>query len=252
MPAHYQGELRGLTWGAGTPYEFSGPIGGLGLPVPRSSDQERGDRDGDVGGDDTYPRRILTFPLNIDAATPAATMQAAQALKRAWQKSPVDVALDLCLPGFPSSDEVLRFYGRPRPLDLDLTRLKSSHADALATFEALDPFGYGPEETVALVAGANVVTNAGDATTDRWTLTLNRTGAASSIDNATDDEPTLGIAAGSSTLILDGRLHTITEAGTDVFDLIQPGYGWPLLLEGDNAVTLTGATGSITFRPAYH
>lgn len=249
---HYQGAARGLTFGAGTPYEFSGPIGGLGLPVPRSGDQERGDRDGDVGGDDVLPRRILTFPLNIDAATPSAMLAAHQALKRAWRPAVADVALDLCLPGFPSSDEVLRFYGRPRGFDSDLSSLKSTHGDALLTFEALDPFGYGPEEVQALAAGANVVTNDGDATTDRWTLTLNRTGAASSIVNADDDEPGLSLEAGASTLVLDGRTHTITEAGTDVFELIQPGFGWPVLLEGDNAVTLTGATGSLVFRPAYH
>jgi len=246
----YQAEIRGLTVGAGTPFEFSGPIAGLGTPTPRTADAERGDLDGDVGGDDVLPRRILTLPLNVDAATPAALFALVADLKAAWRPSPVDVAFDLRLPGFPSSDGILRFYGRPRGLELELAAVKNAHADALLTFEALDPFGYGPEETVAL-GGATVVTNDGSAVSDRWTLALTGGGGTVTFENTNDDEPALALAGAAGTELLDGRARTITAGGTDAYAVKAPGGGWPLLVAGTNAVTLTGATGNLTFRPAW-
>lgn len=251
MPlAHWQGAIRGYTFGAGQVANFGeGGISGLGTPVPRSADQERGDRDGDVGGDDVLPRRILSIPLVLDGG-----WANLQPLKRAWRplRAPGEVALDLCVPGFPSSNETLRFYGRPRGLDADLVELKGGEIAVFATFDALDPFGYGPEETVALASGANVVNHQGDGISDRWTLELTRTGAASSLENDLDSEPGLSLAAGAETLILDGRVRTVkTAGGDDRYALVQPGSGWPVLEEGANTLTLTGGTGSLAFRPAF-
>lgn len=248
--AHWQGAIRGLTFGAGTIYGFGETgISGLGIPVPRSADQERGDRDGDVGGDDVLGRRILAIPLVLDGG-----WANLQPLKRAWRplRAPGEVALDLCIPGFPSSDETLRFYGRPRGLDPDLVELKSGEIAVFATFDALDPFGYGPEETVALAAGATIVDHQGDGISDRWILDLTRTGAATSLSNDLDSEPDLALAAGAEGLIIDGRNRTVkTVAGDDRYALVQPGSGWPVLEEGNNTLTLTGGTGDLTFRPAF-
>lgn len=242
--------IRGFTGGAATGYQIDVPgISGLGIPVPRGADQEDGDGDGDVGGDDTLPKRVLAIPVLIDADTSALTMAAVRTLKRAWRPVRVsgsEVALDLVLP-----DESLRFYGRPRGFDADLSRLKSGHADVLLGFDALDPFGYGPEVTVALASGVTVETSDGDAPSDRWSLTLTRTGAASSFDVAEDEEPGLSLEAGSSTLVLDGRAKTIVEGSTVIYP-VAPASGWPMIVDGTNTITLTGATGSLTYRPAFY
>lgn len=252
--AQWQGEIRGTTFGAGTDYQNDEPgWTGLGIPAPRTFDQPRGDLDGDVGGDDVLPRRVMNFPLEISADSSSAAMVLLQAFKAAWRPSPTDVALDLCVPGFAPSDETLRFYGRPRGLTDDLAMLKSGTIRLFAVFEALDPFGYGAEETVALPAGTpTAVTNDGDATSDRWTLELTRTGSASSIENDEDSEPGLSLVAGSSTLDLDGRARTILDAGNDAYGQLSPGSGWPILVAGTNTLTVTGASASLTFRPAYH
>lgn len=247
----WQFEIRDLTGGAGTVYHFTGPITGLGIPVPRTDgDQERGDLDGDVGGSDTLPRRILTLPVGIDGADADDAMGLFQALKAAWRPSIVDVTLDLCLPGFPTDDETLTWFGRPRGIAEDLSRLKSGWIDALLTFEALDPYGYGAETTIAL-DGTDSFDIAGDAASDRWELDAVLAAVTSmSFSNADDDEPALALTwhhPAVGTVVLDGRGHNVTNGD------LSPGYGWPVLIGGmANTLTLTGATGLLTYRPAFH
>jgi hypothetical protein len=242
--------IRGFTGGASTGFEIDVPgISGLGIPVPRGADQEDGDGDGDVGGDDSLPKRVLAIPVLIDRSSSALVVAAVRELKRAWRPVRVsgsEVALDLSLP-----DEELRFYGRPRGFDADLRALKSGHADVLLGFDALDPFGYGPEVVVPLAAGTTIVESDGDAPSRRWSLELARTGAAVSFDVDEDEEPGLSLSAGSSTLALDGRAKTITEAGTVIYP-VEPGSGWPTIVDGTNTITLTGATGTLVYRAAYH
>lgn len=244
----WQFGIRGLLGGAGTGYSFSGPIGGLGIPTPRTDgDQERGDLDGDVGGTDTLPRRIFTLPVGIDGSSSTDAMQGLSALKVAWRPSIVDLELDLCLPGFPTPDNVLTWYGRPRGFDSDLTRLKNGRIDALLTFEALDPYGYGPQETIALGEGAEGFTILGEAPTDRWELDLTPTGATITFANLDDDEPSLGLLDVAGGVLLDGHGHDVTGTAT-----LAPGYGWPVLLPDESMLALTGATGVLTYRPAYY
>lgn len=244
----WQAELRGLLIGAGTAYSFSGPIGGLGIPTPRTDgDQERGNLDGDVGGADTLPRRILTFPVGIDDTTSAGAMEVLSEIKAAWRPSVADLPLELCLPGFPTVDNVLTFFGRPRGFDVDLTRLKSARADALLTFEALDPYGYGPADTLALGEGTEGFDVEGDGPTDRWELDLTPTGGSVTFANLDDDEPALGLVDVSGGVLVDGRGHDVTGTAT-----LGAGHGWPVLLPGENTLSLTGATGLLTYRPAYH
>jgi hypothetical protein len=256
VPDYWQIGIRGETFGSAVSGLTIGPSGiqGLGLPAARFADQEDGDEDGDVGGADVLPKRVLTIPLNLDADGPGPTMALLQQVKRAWRPVRVsgsEVALDLTLPGLPGLDETLRFYGRPRGASDDLSDLKAGHAELLLTFEALDPFGYGAEETELLAAGANVFESAGDADSRRWSLTLTRTGATSSIEVAEYDEPALALEAGSSTLELDGRSRTIVE-GAEVVYPVLPGSGWPKIVEGTNTLTLTGASGTLIYRPAFH
>ena len=251
----WQGNLGNLTFGAGTDWQIDAPgITGLGIPTARTRDAERGAGHGDVGGDDVLPRRILTVPLVGFFATPGDAWTAFETdLKVAWAESIVDEALDLRLPGMPTTGR--RFYGRPRGVDEDLADLKSSTIRGLCTFEALDPFGYGDEE-FETGSGTFDVVNAGTASTDRVVLTITGNGGAPKIVNANDDGGDVTFAetlAGGAVRVVDLRAHTITDAGgTDAYDELAPGTLWTVLHPGTNSLTLTGAASvDVAFRPAF-
>lgn len=254
IAADWQGNLRSLTFGAGTDWEIDEPgISGLGIPAARTRDAERGDRHGDVGGDDVLPRRILTVPLVGSFSSPGAAWQAfEETLKLAWAESISDEALELRLPGM--TDTVRRFYGRARGLDVDLSRLKSSTVRALCTFEALDPFGYGDEVAVGPDSGTFDVDNEGTADTDRVVLTIIGNGGIPTITNADDDG--LAILFGEAvtgTRIVDVRSATVIDGSADDrYDELSPVNQWWNLRPGVNSLTLAGATSlEVVFRPAY-
>lgn len=97
------------------------------------------------------------------------------------------------------------------------------------------------------------VTVAGDRPTNHWVLTLTATATTARIDVDTDPEPPLslhGFAVGD-TLVLDGEAHTFTSQGSPLPAGIDPGSGWPRLWPGVNNITVTGATGSLAYRPVY-
>lgn len=246
----WQVELGGVTVGAGTGYVLTGPITGLGLAVPRSADSERGMSPGDVAGVDVDARRVLTIQVGVDGADAASGMAEFEVLKGAWASSPIDVALDIRLPGFASVAR--RFYGRPRGMDVELASLHTGWIDVLATFEALDPYGYGPEQTVALVDGDTVVAYPGSAPSDRYRIELTAvTGATVTLDT-TGPGPALTLVNIPVGAVLDGRTRTITTAaGVDLYSHLAPGSGWPTLTPGTNSFTLDGASGTLTYRPGY-
>jgi hypothetical protein len=252
ITADWQAELAGVTVGAGTPYEFSGPMTGLGLPAPRTADLERGLSPGDVGGQDVDARRVLTVQVSIDAPdeTAASVWALFDQLKAAWATTPVDVPFDLRLPGFDAANR--RWYGRPRGVDADVTLLRLGHIDALCTFEALDPYGYGDPVEVALVDGETPLVNPGTAPSDRWTLTADVTASPTTF-SAGGTEPPLTVEwSGDGEVLIDGRARTIVDAlGADLYPALTPGSGWPILTPGSTPVTLTGATGTLVYRPAY-
>jgi hypothetical protein len=254
--ADWQGEIRGQTFGAAQPWEIDEPgIPGLGIPVARTRVAVRVDRHGDVGGDDVLPRRILSVPLVATFASPGAAWQAFETeLKPAWAESFVDETLDLYLPGLAATGR--RYFGRARGVDVDLSRLKSSTVRALCTFEALDPLGYGPEESSGPEAGAFVVTNGGTADSDRVTLSIIGNGGSPRLVNASDssndvsfDEP-LGAA---DVRVVDLRSRTVVDgAGDDRYDELSPALLWFVLVPGANSLALTGAASvDVSFRPAY-
>lgn len=250
VTADWQAELRGVTFGSLTPYPFTGPIGGLGIPAPRGADQERGNSPGDVAGYDVANRRTLTVPMGVDGTSADDAWALYETLKAAWTSTVVDVAFDLRLPGFASVSR--RFYGRPRGLEVNLTLLKSGWLDALGTFDALDPYAYGSEVEEALAAGTTDVTNLGHEPTDRYTVELDATGDPVTFANSADGEPDLTLTDVSGTVILDGRLRTVVDGdGADLYGHLAAGSGWPVLAPGINELTLTGATGTLTYRPAY-
>jgi hypothetical protein len=250
----WQGNLASLTFGAATDVPFTGPIGGLGVPVPRTRDSERGAGHGDAGGDDVLPKRVLTLPLGCDGhADPAAAWDLLEQVKAAFAETIVDVPLDLRLPGMPTTGR--RFYGRPRGLDADLTNLKSGWIDVLGTFDALDPFGYGDEDLVT-GAGTFDVVNVGSAATDRVVLTITGNGGSPTGDTAADDGGDVSFAValgGGEVRVVDLRAHTVvTGSGDDAYDELSPGSLWTVLQPGTNGLTLTGAASvDVALRPAF-
>lgn len=245
----WQAELRGVPLGAGTSYILTGQITGLGLPGPRTSDAERGLSPGDVFGFDVDARRVLTVPIGVNGADAAAGWALLETLKTAWATSTVDVPFDLRLPGF--SSVARRYYGRPRGIEVDLTLLRLGYIDVLATFEA-DPYAYGPEVVVALADGDTVVTSLGSAPSDRYSIELAVTEAYVTLDNSAEDEPALTLVDVPTPAILDGRARTVVDdGGVDRYGHLAPGSGWPVLFPGANTLSLSGATGTLTYRPAY-
>jgi hypothetical protein len=250
VTADWQVELGGVTIGAGTGYVITGPITGLGSPVPRSADSERGMSPGDVAGVDVDARRVLTIQVGVDETDAASAMTSFEVLKSAWASSSVDVALDIRLPGFASV--VRRFYGRPRGMDVELASLHTGWIDVLATFEALDPYGYGPEQTVTLVDGDTVIAYPGSAPSDRYRIELTSvTEAYVTLDTA-GPGPALTLVDVPYPATLDGRTRTIVDdTGVDLYSHLAPGSGWPVLTPGTNSFTLDGASGTLTYRPGY-
>lgn len=243
--------VRSLTIGTGTSYLFSGPVDGLGLPGVRSEESTRGDGDGNVAGPDTYDTRTISLPVKVDAASETAAWTLAQALKVAWRhvSSVTDETLDLTIGG-----SSLRFYGRPRGCVLDLDLLPQGHVDALCTFAALDPYGYGAEVTSAVDSSSPlVVTNAGDVPTDRFTITVVGNGGTPVITNTTDDGLSVTFATAlSGTAVLDFRARTVTVGAVDHYSDLAANPRWFRLLAGANTLTFSGcASIQVVHRPAY-
>jgi hypothetical protein len=132
--SEWSAQLGSLVVGAGTAYVFDGPITGLGVPAPRTSDLDL-PTGGTVGGRDLPSPRSIGIPVSVLADTPAAAMTAVDVLLTAWAPTSTDTYLDLCLPGWGT----VRYTGRPRGVDLDLSDLQAGNARARLMFDALDP-----------------------------------------------------------------------------------------------------------------
>lgn len=98
------------------------------------------------------------------------------------------------------------------------------------------------------------LTYEGDMEGDFWTLTLTAFGSTITFSNAQDvDEPGLtisGLSAGQ-TVVVDGHGRNVTVNGADGINKVASGSGWPFLYPGDNTLTITGGTGTLTHTPLY-
>jgi hypothetical protein len=234
-------------------------IGGLGLPEPRVADLERTDDHGTVAGVDYTTSRVLRIPIAIKAADdPEAAMVALRALKAAWKPTgPTDDVLSITLPGYGPSDDVVRFFGRPRTtLEVNLSRLGLGVVYALATFVALDPIGYGPTEVTA-GSGTFTVTNAGDATSKRATIEVVGNGGTPVLVNNSDGGADVRFSqalGGGSSWFIDLATRTVVDgSGNDVFPSnVLAASLWPRLVPGSNSLTLTGAgSASVSHRSGW-
>jgi len=134
--SEWQAQLGSLIVGAGTDYVFDGPITGLGVPAPRTSDLEL-PTGGILGGRDLPAKKTIGIAVSIVATDAADAMGAVDTLTAAWAPTSTDTYLDICLPGWGT----VRYTGRPRGVDLDLTDLQAGNARARLVFDALDPNG---------------------------------------------------------------------------------------------------------------
>jgi hypothetical protein len=134
--AEWTAQLGSLVVGAGTAYVFDGPVTGLGVPAPRTSDLDL-PTGATLGGRDLPARRTIGLPVAIIGATAAAVMGSVATLTAAWAPTSTDTTLDIRLPG----TGTVRYTGRPRGVDLDLADLHTGTARARLVFDALDPAG---------------------------------------------------------------------------------------------------------------
>lgn len=132
----WSAQLGSLTVGDGTDYVLDGPITGLGVPAPRTSDLDL-PTGGTLGGRDLPSRRTIGIPVSIVGDSAADVMGSVDDLNAAWAPTSTDTYLDICLPGWGT----VRYTGRPRGVDLDLTDLHTGAARARLIFDALDPDG---------------------------------------------------------------------------------------------------------------
>lgn len=134
--SNWQAELGSVTVGADTDYVLDGPITGLGVPAPRTSDLDL-PTGGTLGGRDLPARRTIGIPVAVNGADAADVMDLVDTLCAAWAPTSSDTTLDICLPGMGA----VRWTGRPRGVDLDLTELHAGAARARLLFDALNPDG---------------------------------------------------------------------------------------------------------------
>lgn len=235
--------------GDGTPYDWMS-VDGLGTPDVRSFDTVRGSRDGDTGGADRSEARVIRFGLEVvDDGTFAADFRL---LKQAWRTTTTDTTLDVKHPAFQSTDNILRFYGRPRGLSADILQWHNGVSLVTASFKCLDPFGYGAAETVTDSSSPASVTNNGDVPSDRFTITITGNGGTPIITSTTDEAAAVVFNTTlAGTAVLDFRAHTMTVGGTAVYQLAA-GSRWFRLLAGANTLTFSGcASIEVVHRPAY-
>lgn len=242
-----------LTIGDGTDYTVRS-VQGLGLPESRGYRGERGDLHGDVAGKDVLQGRQLFMAVVVTGTSPSDTWSNFQALLAAWKPTgTTDAYLDIALPGVGTYGR--RFYGRPGNVrDDGLVHLGVNFINCLLTFQALDPLGYGEEESSGAESGTFAVVNDGTAATDRVTLTLVAAGGIPTIKNAADENKTIKFGSAiTGTYTIDLRSKTVLDGSSaDDYASLSPVNQWFTLQPGSNSITLTNATSvDVAWEPAY-
>lgn len=251
----------GVTAGQGTNICPAGPIRGLGSAPMRTFDAPRGNRAGDVAGQDTHGSKLLAFPVLVrgDGGTRqtrlASAMTRAISVVGAWGAAvgSGEVECEVRLPGFPGADSTLTYYGRPfeTPLDLDPDAL--GHIPTVLAFRALDPYGYRPAVTTAQSGGTITATNDGTAATDRAIFTITGDIGGVRLEKASTGEAitfTSSIGVGATINLRTGAV--LDSAGNDVSNRLAAGPLWFDLDPGANIINVTGGQAEIAVQSAYN
>lgn len=251
----WQGIIGSVTFGAGTDYPGIGGVrGAYGTPDVEATDLTFGGRDGTFGGLDRYPRRIIKLPFQVLGDDPADVETNIAALKAAWRRTTADVELQLRLAG----STTYSYFGRPRGLDDSrLGQVIGGTALLTGTFVCMDPAAYGATVTVAADSSSPVtLSNAGNATSYRCTLTVAGNGGTPVLTNPDDpdgDDITFASTlAGGQSYVIDLHTQTVTKSGVNCDADVAASSRWFGLYPGDNDIAFTGcASVAASFRPAW-
>lgn len=261
--ANYQYEYNGLLMGANTPYLIEGLEGLWDMPDIRTSDMERIDSHGDVGGEDFMASRKLIATIKAYADTQTVMETNLATMAKAFQPRSGELQLVWQRPG-----QVKKYINaRPRRRSFP-TSYEMAHGLSAGTVElyAPDPTIYalaGKTASVVLAAGdpgasTVVATNAGD--WEVWpVLTVTGAGTNPRIANNTDSGKTVRIdvsMGAGDTLVINTHpsSRTVTLNGTDRYDLVRSDNQWWRLLAGANTISFsrTGTAGAQTLTVAWN
>ena len=249
ISADWQFEIRSTTFGAGTASLWVTDTQGLvdGVTV-RSSDVLALGRAGAIGNVDDADVRSIDIEFMVRSGTATACLQAFDDVVEAFRPSSSETTLDIRYPGAPET--TVRFYGRPRGVRAGSVgeSARGLLRGGVARFEALDPLRYG--------AGTVSTTNAGNAPTDRATITITGTGGTPSITNTSDASGAIvwnTTLAAAGTRVVDLRAKTVVDGGgTDFRSEISNNSTWFRFQPGANSLTVSGCTQSTSLRPAWY
>lgn len=256
----YQGELGGVTFGAGTDYRITGPIGGLGVPSVRATDTPRGTDHGSASGLNRFDVRVLTIPLAIRNQTSAAAAnQAFTTLRAAWVPADSDVELTLRMPGSPET--VMSYFGRPRGIQAIYetgTFPNGTIRSLIATFQANDPLQYGASTDDNNNTGTFTVANSGNMASRRATFTITADGGgAPSLTNDTDSDDGAvtwtSVLSNGTVRVINLRDRTVTDgSGVNKLSEIDPSSLWFALEPGNNSIIEANCSDvDLTYRSAW-
>jgi hypothetical protein len=234
-------------------------ISGLGAPDVAGGDLNVAAEHGSVKGADYTGTRTLRVPMVTQVEDePELAMDAWRELQTAWAPAAADQELLVKIPGIGPIDGTITYFGRPRgSIEPRLQYLTGGIVFSQGTFVALDPIGYGPEETEA-GSGTIIVTNIGDVASRRATVTLTGNGGTPKITNINDGGTFVEFGAtlaGAATWAVDLLAKTVVDgSGDDVYaaaDVLSTST-WPRLVPGSNSLVITGAaSASVTYRDGY-
>jgi phage-related protein len=240
--------------GRNTNYPGIGGIRGLGVLDPRRSDVARSNRHGDARGHDRYPARTLTIPVVVLGETDDEVWANYRALAVAWRRSPVDLELELRIPG--AAEPVVSYFGRPSGLPGEPRGLKGRLTTA-AEFRG-DTYAYGAAVTSAVDSASPLTILAADmgdpdTRTDRAVLTVIAAGGTPLIINTATGDFVQFAQPVTGTITIDLHTQTVTTGATNRDHWVTAGSPWFDLVGGiDNVLTFAGCTSvQITHRPAY-
>jgi|GEM_PF-5750205 len=229
----YTAELRGLSMGVGTAYQWRKPPTGFGVGSYRTARLERQFSDGTQSlGGDLLPSREVAFDIQI-TGTPESIEAALLALSVAWApvRSSV-VPLSVTLTG-----DTRTLFGRPIGVEFNIEQMDLNLAYARCVFEATDPRMFSAAESsisLGLVAGGGAP----------FDLTFPLTfGAGSDSDGTAVNSGTFET---NWTATITGPVTTprITLASTGEFvelDIVVPAGSTLVVSSADGSVLLDGS-----------
>lgn len=251
LTADYQIEPNGsgTVLGQGTVYRILSSSG-FGRSGNQGSVTARTMAHGSSFGSLFLAAKPMIFNVALRETSASSMGSALRTLVAAWAPptTGAEQYLDLRYPGF--GETTLRMYGVFEDIgdQLGADIAVSKVARLTCTFLATDPLMYG--------AAATTTTNAGNAYTDRATVTVTGTGGTPEIINTNDSNgwilwaTTLAVGA---TRIIDMRAKTVVDgSGNDKRGELSNASNWFRFRPTTNTLSVTDCSVSTVLRPAWY